>query len=75
MQNLYSVSETVTQSVRTNGDPGSCFDGQNRSGRDFMGGVVGEDGVENLKREHDFPGNVHLTLGCQLVTLPKAVLV
>ncbi len=31
MQDLYSVSEAVTQSVRTNRDPGSCFDGRNNA--------------------------------------------
>ena len=31
MQKFYSVSKTVTQSVRTNGDPGSCFDGRNNA--------------------------------------------
>jgi predicted enzyme involved in methoxymalonyl-ACP biosynthesis len=41
----------------------------------LWGVVVGEDGVENLKLGHDFPGNVHLPLGRQLVTLPKAALV
>jgi hypothetical protein len=31
VQNPYSVSKTVTQSVRTNGDPSSCFDGRNNA--------------------------------------------
>jgi hypothetical protein len=31
VQNLYSVSETVPQSLRTNGDPGSCFDCRNKA--------------------------------------------
>ena len=35
-QNLYSVSETVTKSVRTNGDPGSCFDGRNNARRTIV---------------------------------------
>ncbi|HXM74015.1 MAG TPA: hypothetical protein VN904_01970 [Chthoniobacterales bacterium] len=33
MQKLYSVSETVTQNLATNGDPGSCFDGRNNGGK------------------------------------------
>ncbi len=35
----------------------------------LWGGVVGEDGVENLKLGHDFPGNVHLRIQRELVEL------
>jgi hypothetical protein len=31
VQKFHPVSETVTKSVRTNGDPGSCFDGRNNA--------------------------------------------
>ena len=35
----------------------------------LWGGVVGEDGIENLKIGHDFPGNVHLRIQRELVEL------
>ncbi len=35
----------------------------------LWGGVVGEDGIENLKLGHDFPGNVHLRLQRELLEL------
>ncbi len=35
------------------------------------GGVVGEDGVENLKLSHEFPGNVHLRIQRELLELKK----
>ena len=35
----------------------------------LWGGVVGEDGIENLKLGHDFPGNVHLRIQQELVEL------
>ena len=37
----------------------------------LWGGVVGEDGLENLKLGHDFPGNVHLRIQRELVELRK----
>ena len=33
MQKLYSVSETVTKNVHTDGDAGSRFDGRNHAGK------------------------------------------
>src|SRR5882672_6992132 len=33
MQELYAVSETVTQNVETKSDPGSCFDGGYNAGK------------------------------------------
>jgi FkbH-like protein len=35
----------------------------------LWGGVVGEDGLENLKLGHDFPGNVHLRIQRELLEL------
>lgn len=35
------------------------------------GGVVGEDGVENLRLSHEFPGNVHLRIQRELLELKK----
>src|SRR5207302_4076224 len=37
----------------------------------LWGGVVGEDGLENLKLGHDFPGNVHLRIQRELLELPN----
>jgi FkbH-like protein len=35
----------------------------------LWGGVVGEDGINNLKLGHDFPGNVHLRIQRELLEL------
>ena len=35
----------------------------------LWGGVIGEDGLENLKLGHDFPGNVHLRIQRELLEL------
>jgi len=35
----------------------------------LWGGVVGEDGVDNLKLGHEFPGNVHLRIQRELLEL------
>src|SRR5207237_6304445 len=35
----------------------------------LWGGVVGEDGLDNLKLGHDFPGNVHLRIQRELLEL------
>ena len=35
----------------------------------LWGGVVGEDGLENVKLGHDFPGNVHLRIQRELLEL------
>ncbi len=35
----------------------------------LWGGVVGEDGIENLRLGHDFPGNVHLRIQREVLEL------